>query len=183
MNSSCLISGELSGSRLTRFELGGSARAASHSVHLVFACREGSRCTPRSSFSPSREGRRCTSRSCISACRGGRGCTPRTCFSPCRWGRGCSPHSCVSACRVGRVCTPCSRVLACRWGRGCTSRSGISFRGGTASVRPSRKCVCQVKPRPRALRLRSVRHDLCSRRERRASRSFSLVPRKPKKFR
>jgi hypothetical protein len=28
-----------------------------------------------------------------------------------------------------------------------------------------------------------VRHDLCSRRERRASRSFSLVPRKPKKFR
>ena len=31
---SCLISGELSGSRLTRFELGGSMRAALHSAHL-----------------------------------------------------------------------------------------------------------------------------------------------------
>jgi hypothetical protein len=31
-----LISGELSGSRLTRFELGGSARAALHVTHLRF---------------------------------------------------------------------------------------------------------------------------------------------------
>ena len=33
---SCLISGELSRSRLTRFELGGSARAVLHSAHLSF---------------------------------------------------------------------------------------------------------------------------------------------------
>jgi len=33
---SCLISGELSGSRLTRFELGGVARAVLQAVHLCF---------------------------------------------------------------------------------------------------------------------------------------------------
>ena len=33
---SCLISGELSGSRLTRFELGGPARAALHAAQLPF---------------------------------------------------------------------------------------------------------------------------------------------------
>jgi hypothetical protein len=33
---SCLISGELSGSRLTRFELGGAARAVLHAAHIIF---------------------------------------------------------------------------------------------------------------------------------------------------
>ena len=43
MNGSCLISGsslisgELSGSRLTRFELGGAARAALHAAQLSFS--------------------------------------------------------------------------------------------------------------------------------------------------
>ena len=36
MSGSCLISGELSGSRLTCFELGGSARATLHSANLSF---------------------------------------------------------------------------------------------------------------------------------------------------
>ena len=34
---SCLISGELSGSRLIRFELGGAARAALHTAHQRFS--------------------------------------------------------------------------------------------------------------------------------------------------
>ena len=36
ISGSCLISGELSGSRLTGFDLGGAARASLHSAHLVF---------------------------------------------------------------------------------------------------------------------------------------------------
>jgi len=36
ISGSSLISGELSGSRLIRFEGGGSARAVLHAAHLVF---------------------------------------------------------------------------------------------------------------------------------------------------
>ena len=36
MNGSCLISGELDRSRLTRFELGGAARAVLHAAQLFF---------------------------------------------------------------------------------------------------------------------------------------------------
>ena len=79
---SCLISGELSCSRLTRFELGGSARAAPRTC--ISACRGGRACTSRSFVSACREGRGCTQRSCFSACRAGRVCTPRNCASPFR---------------------------------------------------------------------------------------------------
>ena len=43
VNGSCLTSGELSGSRLTRFDLGGAARAALHTAHhpLCFPWEQG----------------------------------------------------------------------------------------------------------------------------------------------
>jgi hypothetical protein len=36
VNGSCLTSGELSGSRLTRFDLGGAAHAALHAAQFLF---------------------------------------------------------------------------------------------------------------------------------------------------
>jgi hypothetical protein len=47
VNGSCLISGELSGSRLTRFELGGAARAVLHAAQFCFTlpCGQGLQAT------------------------------------------------------------------------------------------------------------------------------------------
>ena len=91
-----------------------------------YACREGTRSTSCSCFSPSREGRGCTSCSCVSPCREGRGCSPRRSVSACRADRGCSPRRSVSACREGRGCTPRRSLSPSRGGRGCTQRSCFS---------------------------------------------------------
>ena len=111
----------------------GGFSCTSHS--LFSACREGSRCIPRSRLSHSHGGRGCTPRSPVSACREGRGCIQRSCFLPCRVGSRCTPRSCLSACREVRGCTPRSCLYACREGRGCTPHNGFSpFHASTVSL-------------------------------------------------
>ena len=141
-----MISGELSVSRLIRFELGGSARAALHSAHLLFRLPWGQGLHFAQPCSACREGRVCTPRSCLSASRWGTAYEGCSRVPPSRWVRGCTPRSRVSPRRAGRGCTLRTSLSPCRGDTGYTPCTCLSaFRASTASY-PSLP-VCRCLPR------------------------------------
>ena len=170
ISGSCLISGELSGSRLTRFDLGGAARAALHTVQssFRFPCGQAVH-TKQPCFSfLCRHG--LLSRSCLSACREGKVCIPRSGFSPSRADRGCTPGSCFSVSRAGRSCTLRSGVSPSRGDTGYSPCTGVSaFRASIAYVLPlftsARACVCAPRATTRENQSRCFVGDIFVRSE------------------